>query len=58
MGRISQDKQVSSQDKLFGAHTIIHEGEPYMTRFWFWRFRVHIFHFSPNGVLSAARISC
>lgn len=44
MGRISNDKSVSSQDRLFGAHTIIHDGEPYMTRFWFWRFRVHIFH--------------
>lgn len=44
MGRISNDKSVSSQDRLFGAHTIIHEGEPYMTRYWFWRFRVHVFH--------------
>lgn len=44
MGRISNDKSVSSQDRLFGAHTIIHDGEAYMTRFWFWRFRLHIFH--------------
>lgn len=44
MGRISTDKSVSSQDMLFGAHTIIHDGEPYMTRFWFWRFRIHRFH--------------
>lgn len=44
MGRVSKDKSVSSQDRLFGAHTIIHEDEPYMTRYWFWRFRVHVFH--------------
>lgn len=44
MGRISNDKQVSSQDKFFGAHTIVHDGEAYMTRFWFWRFRIHVFH--------------
>lgn len=44
MTRISKDQTVSSQDRLFGAHTIIHDGESYMTRYWFWRFRIHVFH--------------
>lgn len=35
---------VSSAGRLFGAHTIIRGGNRYMTRFWFGRLRVHIFH--------------
>lgn len=41
---IDRDKRTSSADKFMGAHTILHEGDPYMTRYWFWRLRVHVFH--------------
>ncbi len=29
---------------FMGLHTITHDGLDYMTRIWFWRFRLHIFH--------------
>lgn len=32
------------KDRFFGHHTIITDGEPYMTRLWFGRLRLHIFH--------------
>jgi hypothetical protein len=44
MGRISQDKSVSSAGRFYGAHTIIHDNVKYMTRLWVWRLRFHIFH--------------
>ena len=31
-------------EKLFGKHTIITDGVPYMTRYWFGRLRLHIFY--------------
>lgn len=31
-------------DRLFGKHTIITDGAPYMTRYWFGRLRLHVFY--------------
>lgn len=36
---------VSSAGKFMGMNTIFRSaGDPYMTRIWFWRLRLHIFH--------------
>jgi hypothetical protein len=35
---------VSSQDRWWGQHTIMRGGDPYMTRFWIGRLRLHIFY--------------
>ena len=37
-------KQGTSANKLFGKHTIYRGVIKYMTRWWFWIFRIHIFH--------------
>lgn len=38
-------KTVSSAGRFLGMNTItLADGEPYLTRIWFWRLRLHIFH--------------
>lgn len=44
MGRL-RGQLASSQDRCWGVHTIINEdGREYMTRYWFGRLRLHVFH--------------
>lgn len=38
-------KTVSSAGKFLGMNTVCaDDGDPYLTRIWFWRLRLHIFH--------------
>ena len=45
MGRLRGELK-SSQDSWWGRHTIINldTGEPYMTRYWIGKLRLHVFH--------------
>lgn len=45
MGRLRGELK-SSQDSWWGSHTIMNTdtGEPYMTRYWLGKLRLHIFH--------------
>ncbi len=44
MGRL-RGELASSQDAWWGSHTITNpDGDPYMTRYWLGRLRVHVFH--------------
>lgn len=43
MGRLRGEMK-PSQDRWWGWHTIVRDGDPYMTRFWVGRLRLHIFH--------------
>lgn len=43
MGRLRGELK-SSQDRCWGVHTIERDGDPYMTRYWIGKLRMHVFH--------------